>query len=102
MTEDDISRIEQRITETIVRVVNGKIDKQHLILERQNEVMDALMKRVDGYSITHESDMAEIKPFLQLYAGSKLLGGFAQWVGKLAFWVLSFSVAWLTYKSLLK
>lgn len=106
MTEEETQKLEARlldaVTVTITKVVNGKIDRQHQILERQNEVMAGLIKKVDDYQITHESDMAEIKPFVQMYAGSKIIGSFATWIGKLAFWVLGFCVTLLTYKQLIK
>lgn len=99
MTEEETQKLEDRLRDAIAEqvkiTVNGKLDKQHLILEKQNEKMDAFITK-------HESDMEEIKPFIQVATGARLLSPFLKWVAKSAVWVVSAAVLFLTYKSLIK
>lgn len=99
MTEEETQKLEDRlkaaIAEQVKITVNGKLDRQHAILEKQNEKMDAFITK-------HESDMEQIKPFMQVATGARLLSPFLTWVAKSAVWVVSAAVLFLTYKSLIK
>lgn len=106
MSEEETQKLEDRlraaIAEQVKITVNGKLDKQHAILEKQNEKMDAFITTQNAYNITHESDMAEIKPFMQLAMGARLMSPFLRWLAKSAVWIVSAAVLFLTYKSLIK
>lgn len=80
MTEEDIAKIQ----ETIRLTVNGKIDAQHKILEKQNEVMRTLIDKVDTHIAEHKEDMKEIKPALELVSGGKLVGRILSWTAGIA------------------
>lgn len=106
MTDDEIQKLKVELMAAVadqVRItVNGKLDKQHAILEKQNERMDQFVAMQTGFNTTHESDMAEIKPFMQLAMGARLMSPLLRWLAKAAVWALSFAIAVLTYRSLIK
>src|SRR3990167_6575878 len=65
--------IKKTIDEALATVVNGKIDKVHQMLEKQNERSDTFEKKVDAH-------IAQVEPFIQAKAGLKVLRGFLIWV----------------------
>ena len=50
------------IRETIEKSVNGKIDKIHTILEKQNETMQEFIAKVDKH-------IAKVEPYIEAYEG---------------------------------
>ena len=86
--EKDIVVLKEEIGKAIEVNVNGKIDKIHNILEKQNEMYDMFMKKVN----TH---IEEVQPFIQAKAG---LGVLFKWLLILAAGV----VAWGQIKMGLK
>lgn len=56
----------RNVEETIKVVVNGKID--------------SLREEVRQHSIKHETDMEEIKPVLEAYKGTKVVGEIMKWI----------------------
>src|SRR3990167_1069691 len=86
--EKDIVVLKEEIGKAIEVNVNGKIDKIHNILEKQNEMYDMFMKKVN----TH---IEEVQPFIQAKAG---LGVLFKWLLILAAGI----VAWGQIKMGLK
>lgn len=84
-----IAIIAEVVPKSIQTTVNGKIDKVHAILERQNEVMDSTTKKIDGHISQHEEDMKELKPWMQGAAGIRLIWKFA----------ITIAVGWVAIKS---
>ena len=71
--ERDIVVLKGEIGKAIEMTVNGKIDKIHAILEKQNEMSDFFMKKVNDH-------IKEVEPFIQAKAGLKVIRGFLIWV----------------------
>lgn len=77
----ELQIIVDAVEKKIESAVNGKIDKIHDILEKQNERADAFEKKVD----TH---IAEVQPFIQAKAGLKVVRDFLIWAsGGVLAWV---------------
>ncbi len=73
--------IKQTIDDALATVVNGKLDKVHDMLQKQNERSDAFEKKVDAH-------IAEVEPFIQAKAGLKVVRGFLIWAaGGVLAWV---------------
>lgn len=77
-------------------VVNGKIDRLHAILEKQNEKTDTVAQQLVSH-LEKEADfqaeirahMETVKPYLDGAAGLKILRSFLVWVaGSVAAWIL--------------
>ena len=71
--ERDLVVLKEEIGKAIAINVNGKIDKIHTILEKQNEMTDVFMKKVDDH-------IKEVEPFIQAKAGIKVIRNFLIWV----------------------
>ncbi len=67
MEESDLKKIQDTVAAQIQVTVNGKLDKQHLILERQNEVMNGLITKLDNHIIQHDKDQEDMKPMLNSF-----------------------------------
>lgn len=92
MTPDQFSVFlaeNKKVTEDTVRVVvNGKIDRLHAILEKQNEKTDMTAQQLASH-LEHEAEfqteirahMESVKPYLEGAAGLKVLRSFLVWVG---------------------
>ena len=68
--ERDLVVLKEEIRKAIATNVGGEIDKIHIILEKQNEVSDVFMKKVDSH-------IKEVEPFIQAKAG---LGVLFKWL----------------------
>ena len=89
MTPEDL----QKIQETIVKTVNGKID----VLTKNVEEMKLCQDRhIDDHNTAMEKinqHIAKVEPFLQGANGIRALGSVLKWLGGLA-------VAWLAIEKL--
>lgn len=65
MEDSDLTKITEAVTEQIIITVNGKLDKQHGILERQNEVMNGLIQKLDAHIEQHDKDNDALKPIIE-------------------------------------
>lgn len=59
MTEDDLKVMRDEIARAIKETVNGKID--------------AMRAEIKEHNLKHERDMDEMKPYMQIAAGGKLV-----------------------------
>ena len=98
MTPDQLKQVKEVVADAIQVNVNGKIDElrkgqeaQHRILERQNEVMDALQTKIEIHNEKHEGDMSAIRPIIEGIAGTKI-------VGRVFLWMAAIAVAWSAIK----
>ncbi len=81
MTPQQVEKMNSAIAESIQVNVNGKIDKIHSILERQNEVMDVTARKIDEHIKNHEEDMKELRPWMAGVKGLNILWKFFVMVG---------------------
>ena len=65
MTPEQIEEINKTIELTIVKVVNGKIDKVHCILEKQNETMDSFHNKVELHIEADNVWKKEYTPYIK-------------------------------------
>ena len=82
-----ISTIEEKVFSAVDKKINGKIDKIHRILEKQNETMDVFVKKVDAHIET-------VTPWIQAQAGFKIIFKWLIGIGAMA-------GAWLAVKGIL-
>ena len=79
MRTSDLQLLETRLTkslsETVVLTVNGKMDK--------------MQKALDDHIAKHEAFDAEVRPILEAYQGSKVLGNFIKWVASVGIAILA-------------
>lgn len=68
------------IKEVIQTVVNGKIDR--------------MSQKLDDHVIQHQGEMEDLRPIIEAYKGSKIVGELIKWVGGIA-------IAWLAFKNVL-
>jgi len=80
-TETLKSHLEEVVRDQIVTTVNGKLDKQHLILEHQNETMGAFVDKFDKHLVAQKDFNDRIEPYLQGAKGLKIVRDFFIWVG---------------------
>lgn len=87
MSEEEITRLEERLASTVVKTVNGKIDRLH--------------EKIDNHNTKHEEDMNDVRehmkqvqPYLQGAAGIRVLGEALKWVAGL-------SVVWIAVKGII-
>lgn len=73
MSKEDV--ITQTIQETIKVVVNGKIDRIHTMLEKQNESTSAFHDKVDAH-------IARVEPVIRAYEEDQILKEGASKLGK--------------------
>jgi hypothetical protein len=91
MNEEQLQLVREEISKVITVVVNGKIDKIHLMLEKQNEMTDANaqhlathLEREAEFQATIRQHIEEVKPILQAKAGLGLLYKFLIIIGSMA------------------
>ena len=77
MTPEQIEQLKSSIRDTIQEKVNGKIDKIHEILEKQNEVVDEFKTKVENH-IENDTKWKEdadpyIKGLANLTGSSKII-----------------------------
>jgi len=77
MTDEDRKFMCEVIEGTVRQTVNGKIDKLTMKLDEQSTA-------IKEHNEKHQQDMDEIKPFLQLLSGGKVLGNALTWVSGVA------------------
>lgn len=75
------AHIAKTIDDSMSLYVNGKLDKVHNMLKKQNERSDAFEKKVDAH-------IAEVEPFIQAKAG---LGVLFKWLVGLAATLLAWA-----------
>lgn len=94
MTEEHLQIVREEIAKTITIVVNGKIDRLHAILEKQNEKTDMTAQQLASH-LEHEAEfqteirahMEAVKPYLEGAQGFKMVRGFLIWIaGGLIAW----------------
>lgn len=81
MNEEHLKIIREEVVNAVTNTVNGKIDKVHAILERQNEIMDVTIKKIDGHIVTHETDMNDLRPWMAGVKGLNILWKFFVAIG---------------------
>jgi hypothetical protein len=103
MTEEDqLIKIVAAVETAIKVTVNGKIDRLTNDVAEIREINTNQNKIIKIHNDQHEADMAEIKPMLELYTGSKIVGIFLRIVGQSGAWLLGLAVTYLTFKQLIK
>lgn len=65
--------------EAIKTTVNGKIQKIHELLERQNEINHIFQEKVDGHIVNAKTHMAKVEPYIDGAESATKVGKF---VGK--------------------
>jgi hypothetical protein len=74
MTEEQITQIKTVLKDTIQEKVNGKVDKIHLILEKQNEATHAFHDKVEQHIEADKLWKADVTPQIQLVKDTQGFG----------------------------
>lgn len=88
MTPEELNKIITAVEKTIQEKVNGKIDRQHKILEKQNETMAHFIEKVDAhihltnerYEVT-EKFIQELLPVRDGLQSIQSINKFVKWLG---------------------
>lgn len=74
MTQDELKQIKDSLKETVQETVNGKIDKIHEILEKQNEVQDDLKNKVEKHFEADTTWKEDAKAVIEMGKNVKSFG----------------------------
>lgn len=74
MPDEYLKVIREEVSNAVAVTVNGKIDKIHGILERQNEVMDTLVTKVDKH-------IDRVTPYIEGFEGITKTGKVTIFIG---------------------